>query len=86
MSDFSGESKSIAYDDMLKGEGIRIYISAPHVPQQNGCAERFMRTLMDKAEAMRHCHIPEFDQVQPRPRTTLVHLGYLGLLGSPSVS
>ena len=32
------------------------------------------------------CHIPEFNQVQPRPRTTLVHLGTLGLLGSPSVS
>ena len=54
MSDFGGEYKSIAYDNLLKGEGIRIYNSAPHVPQQNGCAEIFMHTLMDKAEAMRH--------------------------------
>ena len=54
MSDFGGEYKSTTYDDLLKGEGIRIYNSAPHVPQQNGCAERFMCTLMDKAEAMRH--------------------------------
>ena len=36
--------------------------------------------------SMHQCHIPEFDQVQPRPRTTSVHLGSLGLLGSPSVS
>ena len=55
MSDFSEEYKSTAYNDLLKGEGIRIYTSAPHVPQQNGHAERFMHTLMDKAEAM--CHL-----------------------------
>ena len=52
--DFSGEYKSAAYNDLLKGKGIRIYNSAPHVAQQNGCTERFMRTLMDKAEAMHH--------------------------------
>ena len=51
MSDFGGEYKSATYDDLLKGEGIRIHNSAPHIPQQNGCAERFMHTLMDKAEA-----------------------------------
>jgi len=28
--------------------------SAPHTPQQNGCAECFNRTIMDKAEAMWH--------------------------------
>ena len=39
MSDFSGEYKSTTYDDLLKGEGIRVYNSAPHVPQQNGHAE-----------------------------------------------
>ena len=54
MSDFGGEYKSAAYDDLLKGEGIRIYNSAPHISQQNGCTEQFMHTLMDKAEAMRH--------------------------------
>ena len=54
MLDFGGEYKSTASDDLLKGEGIRIYNSAPHVPQQNGHAEQFMHTLMDKAEAMRH--------------------------------
>ena len=55
MLDFSGEYKSATYNDLLKGEGIRIYNSAPHVPQQNKRAERFMCTLMDKAEAM--CHL-----------------------------
>ena len=36
-------------------------------------------------EDPKNCHITEFNQVQPRPRTTSVHLGSLGLLGSPSV-
>ena len=54
MSDFGGGYKSAAYNDLLKGEGIRIYNSAPHIFQQNGCAERFMCTLMDKAEATDH--------------------------------
>jgi transposase InsO family protein len=34
--------------------GINWTQSAPHTPQQNGRAERFNRTLMDKAESMRH--------------------------------
>lgn len=54
MSDAGGEYKSDAFDLMLRERGIRILQSAPHTPQQNGRAERFMRTMMDKAEAMRH--------------------------------
>ena len=60
MSDAGGEYKSKAFDSMLKKQGIRILQSAPHTPQQNGHAERFMHTVMDKSEAM--CHeacIPE---------------------------
>ena len=53
MSDGGGEYKSDAFDGMLKERGIKILQSAPHTPQQNGRAERLMRTLMDKAEAMR---------------------------------
>jgi len=34
--------------------GINLFRSAPHTPQQNGRAERFNRTIMDKAESMRH--------------------------------
>ena len=39
---------------MLQEQGIHILQSAPHTPQQNSRAERFMCTVMDKSEAM--CH------------------------------
>ena len=54
MSDAGGEYKSREFDDLLKGKGIWIFQSAPHTPQQNGHAEHFMRTVMDKSEAMQH--------------------------------
>ena len=54
MSDAGGEYKSRAFDDLFKGEGIHIFQSAPHTPQQNGHAECFMCTIMDKSEAMQH--------------------------------
>ena len=54
MSDAGGEYKSDAFLKTLKDAGTKILQSVPHTPQQNGCAERFMRTIMDKAEAM--CH------------------------------
>ena len=54
MSDAVGEYQSKAFNDMLKEQGIHIFQSAPHTPQQNGHAERFMRTVMDKSEAMWH--------------------------------
>ena len=54
ISDAGGEYKSKAFDSMLKEQGIHILQSAPHTPQQNGHAERFMHTVMDKSEAMRH--------------------------------
>ena len=53
MSDASGEYKSDAFLKILKDEGITVHQSAPHTPQQNGRAERFMHTVMDKAQAMR---------------------------------
>ena len=52
MSDAGGEYKSDAFLKILKDEGITVRQSAPHTPQQNGRAERFMRTVMDKAQAM----------------------------------
>ena len=39
MLDAGGEYKSKAFDSMLKEQGICILQSAPHTPQQNGCAE-----------------------------------------------
>ena len=53
MSDAGGEYKSEVFDAVLRDKGIRILQSVPHTPQQNGHAERFNRTLMDKAQSMR---------------------------------
>ena len=54
MSDAGGEYKSDKFLTMLKDNGINVLQSVPHTPQQNGCAEHFIHTYMDKAEAMRH--------------------------------
>ena len=52
MSNAGREYKSNAFLKTLKNAGIKILQSALHTPQQNGCAERFMCTVMDKAESM----------------------------------
>jgi len=49
MSDFGGEYKSKDFDLFLKEKGIQSHTSVPHIHQQNGHAEHFNRTLMDKA-------------------------------------
>ena len=54
MSDAGGEYKSDAFLKMLKDNGINVMQSTPNTPQQNGRAEQFNRTCMDKAEAMHH--------------------------------
>ena len=53
MSDAGEEYKSNAFIKMLKEKGIEILQSVPHAHQQNGRAERIIRTLMEKAQAMR---------------------------------
>ena len=35
-------------------EGIEQQFSSPNTPQQNGHAERFNQTMVEKAEAMQH--------------------------------
>jgi len=52
--DSGGEYKSHDFDNMLKDLGIKVRTSVPYVHQQNGRAERFNRTVMDKSEAIRH--------------------------------
>ena len=52
ISDAGGKYKSDAFLKHLKDAGIKVLQSAPHTPQQNGQAECFMRTIMDKAQAM----------------------------------
>ena len=54
MSDVGGEYKSDKFLTMLKDIKINVLQFVPHTPQQNSCAEHFMHTCMDKAEAM--CH------------------------------
>jgi transposase InsO family protein len=53
MLDAGRENKLEAFLKTLKDVGISIKQSAPHTPQQNGCAECLMHTLMDKAQSMR---------------------------------
>jgi len=53
MSNAGGEFKSKVFISMLTEKGIKILQSIPHAHQQNGCAERIIQTLMEKAESMR---------------------------------
>ena len=53
MSDFGGEFKSQEVLDLLRDLGIEIRTSVPHMHQQNGCAEHFNRTIIEKAQAIR---------------------------------
>ncbi len=54
MSDSGGEYTSKAFENLLKDRGIIHLRSAPYTHQQNGRAERFIRTMRDKSESMRH--------------------------------
>ena len=50
--DAGGEFKSQEFTIFLRELGINILTSVPHMHQQNGCTERFIHTVMDKAQAM----------------------------------
>ena len=54
MTDNGGEYVDKNYIKLLKDEGIEIQRSVPAQPQMNGRAERFNRTIDEKAESMRH--------------------------------
>jgi hypothetical protein len=59
-SDAGSKFMSKAFRDYLKDNGIHIHQSAPYAHQQNSHAERLIRTLMDKAQAMRlHACLPD---------------------------
>ncbi|THH27330.1 hypothetical protein EUX98_g6847 [Antrodiella citrinella] len=53
MSDAGGEYKSDEFLKMLADLGIKVLQSAPNMHQQNRRAERWIQTIMDKAEPMR---------------------------------
>jgi hypothetical protein len=50
--DAGGEFKSKELTEFLKELGVNILISVPHIHQQNGRAERFIRTIMNKSQAI----------------------------------
>ena len=50
--DAGGEFKSQELTTFLRELGINILTSVLHMHQQNGCVERFICTVMDKAQAM----------------------------------
>ncbi len=54
MSDSGGEYTSARFQSMLQEEGIQHVRTTPYTHQQNGRAERFIRTMCEKSEAMRH--------------------------------
>jgi transposase InsO family protein len=47
-----GEFKSTELTEFLKELGVNILTSVPHMHQQNGRVERFIRTIMDKSQAI----------------------------------
>ena len=52
MIDAGGEFKSDELRTFLKELGINILTSVPHMHQQNGHAERFIQTIVEKAQAI----------------------------------
>jgi len=53
-SDRGGEYISRATRSILDQKGIEHKLTMPHSPEQNGVAERWNRTILDKARAMMH--------------------------------
>ena len=51
-SDRGGEYLSSAVKSILDEKGIEHKLTMPHSPQQNGVAERWNRTILDKARAL----------------------------------
>ena len=60
-SDHGGEFLGKELQMFFSSRGITHQTSVPHTPQQNGRAERFNQTLLEKAEAIRqHACLPRF--------------------------
>jgi transposase InsO family protein len=52
MIDIGGKFKSEQLRTFLEELGINILTGVPHMHQQSGCAERFIRTIVEKAQAI----------------------------------
>ena len=58
-SDNGGEYITGEFESYLKLKGIRHELTVPHIPEQNGVAERMNRTLMESARSMlAHAGLP----------------------------
>lgn len=53
-TDNGGEYTSDQFEDYLRNLGIIHETTVPHTPQQNGVAERFNRTIVERARCMMH--------------------------------
>jgi hypothetical protein len=53
-SNRGGEYMAASVKEILNQRGIEHHLTMPGTPQQNGKAERFNRTIMDKAMSMLH--------------------------------
>lgn len=51
-SDSGGEFISTKFSQFLKYHGISHQLSCPHTPEQNGCAERKHRHLVETARTL----------------------------------
>ena len=51
-SDQGGEFTSARLEDWLSRQGVEHNLSVPYTPQQNGKAERYNRTLCDRARSL----------------------------------
>jgi transposase InsO family protein len=78
-SDRGGEYINQSLRTFLSSRGIEHQTSVPRTPQQNGQAERFNRTILEKSEAMRqllqtHINFPRFLPIFPDFLERLSHL------------
>lgn len=61
LCDNGGEFNNQRVKETLQKEGIKLRLVCPYTPEQNGCAERENRTVVEAARAMMHAHkqLPE---------------------------
>ena len=73
-TDNGGEYISAAFQDYLKSRQIRHQTTVPHMPEQNGVAERMNRTQLEKARSMiAHAGLPK--QIWAEAIATAAYLG-----------
>lgn len=56
LCDNGGEFDNQRVREILQKEGIKLRLVCPYTPEQNGCAERENRTVVEAARAMMHAH------------------------------